>query len=63
MADHKKSPGAIFNVAQRRLAGWLPGMASHKKSSGAIFNVARNDPQGGRQGWQAIKTKGPFNKE
>jgi hypothetical protein len=38
-------------------------MAGYKKSPGAIFNVARNDPQGSRQGWQAIKTKGPFHKE
>jgi hypothetical protein len=29
----KKWPGAIFNVAQRRPAGWPPGMAGHKNPS------------------------------
>jgi len=30
-APQKKVSGALFNVAQRRPAGWPPGMAGHKK--------------------------------
>jgi hypothetical protein len=30
-AGHKKLPGGIFSVAQRRPEGWPPGMADHKK--------------------------------
>ncbi|MDZ4335681.1 MAG: hypothetical protein U1A62_18645, partial [Pseudomonas sp.] len=34
----KNLPGAIFNVAQRRPAGWPPGMAGHQKLPRAILN-------------------------
>jgi hypothetical protein len=55
MAGHKKWPGAIFNVAQRRPEGWPPWMTGHKKWSGDIFNVRSDGPKGGRDRWQAIK--------
>jgi len=50
MADHQKLPGAVFNVAQQRPAGWSPGMADHQKLPGAIFNVAQRRPAGGSPG-------------
>src|SRR3990167_9911280 len=35
-STEKKSPGAIFNVALRRPAGWPPGMAGHQHKKAAI---------------------------
>ncbi|MEC5343773.1 hypothetical protein ABRZ24_14345 [Brenneria populi] len=54
---HKKSPGAIFNVACDGPKGGGQD-ARHKKSPGAIFNVACDGPKGGGQ--DARHKKSPF---
>jgi hypothetical protein len=43
---NKKWQGAIFNVAQRRPKGWLPGMAGHKNGREPFLTSSSDDPAG-----------------